>query len=78
MHPAVKVIASPKTQIIVHASLFTLFVILIPPTVLLWSESISYIAYLSVYAIIASHWTGLVAALSWLSSKHVEEENGDA
>ncbi|WP_454199566.1 hypothetical protein [Nocardia sp. Marseille-Q1738] len=72
-----KVIVSPKTQIIVHATLLTLFVILIPPTVLLWSESIPYIAYLSVYAIIASHWTGLVAALSWMSSQHVEE-NGDA
>lgn len=78
MHPAVKAITSPKTQIWMNGILLLVFVAQVPPTVLWWKESIAYIAYLSIYAVIASHWAALVAALSWLSSKHVEQENGDA
>lgn len=73
MHPLVKAIVSPKTQICMNAIALLVFVALIPPTLLWWSESIAYIAYLSVYAIIAAHWSALVAALSWLSSRHVED-----
>lgn len=76
-HPAVQFLVGPKSQIWMNGILFAAFIAQVPPTILWWKESIAYIAYLSVYAVIASHWAGLIAALSWLSAKRVEDgENG--
>lgn len=45
-----------------HLLLVILWVILIIPTVLLWSESILWVAFMSVYAIIATHWDAYQSA----------------
>lgn len=73
-----RAVASPKVQIWMNGILLLVFVAQVPPAVLWWSESIAYLVYLSVYAVIAAHWSALVGALSWLSSKRVEDSNGDA
>lgn len=46
----------------IHTALLTVWIVLIIPTLLWWRESIFWIALMSIYAIIASHWAAREAA----------------
>lgn len=45
-----------------HLVLTIVWVLLIVPTILLWSQSILWIGFMSVYAIIATHWDAYQSA----------------
>lgn len=44
------------TQARLHKALTLLWVVLVVPTLLFWRESIPWLSFMSIYAIIASHW----------------------
>lgn len=54
----------------VHLAFVALWVLLIIPTLLFWRESILWIAFMSLYAIITSHWGAYEAA----KAKDIAEE----
>jgi hypothetical protein len=47
-----------------HAALTIIWLLLGIPTMLWWSESISWVVWMSLYAIVASHWACYPAARS--------------
>lgn len=54
----------------IHLTLMYVWVALIIPTVIFWSESILWIGFMSIYAIITAHWA------AYESSK-LKKENKD-
>jgi hypothetical protein len=46
----------------VHIALVTVWILLIIPTMLFWRDSILWIAFMSLYAIITGHWGAYEAA----------------
>ena len=50
--------------LVIHATLFVVWIALLVPTVLWWRESIFWIGFMSIYALIATHATGIEAALA--------------
>lgn len=53
---------TPNRKVIVHYSLAALWTLLTVPTVLLWRQSILWVAFMSIYALIAQHVTAAGAA----------------
>ena len=51
-------IMDPVIQRKVHGFLLLFWILMIPPTILLWKSSVEYLVFISVYAVIASHWVG--------------------
>lgn len=49
---------------LVHGSLLVVWVLLIIPTLLWWRESVTWIVFMSLYAIIVSHAGAIEAALA--------------
>jgi hypothetical protein len=45
-----------------HATLTIVWIVLTLPTLLLWRESITWLALMSVYAIVATHWDAYQSA----------------
>lgn len=63
----------------VHLGLVALWVLLIIPTLIWWRTSILWIAFMSLYAIITSHWGAYEAAKAKdLAEKAVEDVEGGA
>lgn len=52
-----------------HASMTVVWLLLVVPTILLWRESILWVALMSVYACVIGHWSAYQAARA--------EENGE-
>lgn len=46
----------------VHLALLVVWIVLIVPTMVLWKESILWVAFMSLYANIAGHWAAFEAA----------------
>jgi hypothetical protein len=46
----------------VHLILLAFWVVLVIPTIIWWSDSILWVAFMSLYAIITSHWGAYQAA----------------
>lgn len=55
----------------VHLFLLSVWVVLIPPTLIWWKESILWVLLISIYANIVSHWSAYQAV-------RAEESNGGA
>ncbi len=55
---------NPKTAAKVHLSLAAVWLVLIVPTVLLWPESVLWVALMSCYALMAAHLASYQAAAS--------------
>ncbi|MCM6778048.1 hypothetical protein NDR87_30865 [Nocardia sp. CDC159] len=72
-HPIVKTAVAPQTQIKIHGVLLLAYFLQIPIAVIWLSGSISYLTFISVETALGAHWAGIIAALSWLSSKRVED-----
>jgi hypothetical protein len=51
-----------RRKVITHYSLAALWALLTVPTVLIWRQSILWVAFMSIYALIAQHVTGAGAA----------------
>lgn len=51
-----------RRKAITHYSLAAMWTLLTAPTVLIWRNSILWVAFMSIYAIIAQHLTGAGAA----------------
>jgi hypothetical protein len=51
------------SQARIHFVLLVVWCLLVIPTLLLWRDSIAWITFMSIYAIIASHWA------AWEASK---------
>lgn len=47
-----------------HSIMVLVWIVLIPPTLLLWPESILWLALMSLWANIASHWAAANAAMA--------------
>lgn len=52
----------PVTQARAHLILTVVWCVLVVPTVVWWHDSIAWVAFMSIYAIIASHWACWEAA----------------
>ena len=68
MQTILKHLQDPKFTAKLHLWLMALWVVLILPTVLWWSESIVWVLLISIYANIVGHWS------SWQATK--AEQNG--
>lgn len=55
-----------------HRALAGLWALTLVPTVLYWSTSILWVAFMSVYAIIVSHWSAAQAAGAQQSEEQTE------
>lgn len=65
----------PEQLVKVHFILMIVWVLLAIPTLLVWKESILWVALMSVYAIVAAHLTGWDAARAELeASKQGDSE----
>lgn len=47
---------------IFHAIMIVVWILLIIPTIVIWAQSILWVAFMSVYAIIMAHWSAYQAA----------------
>jgi hypothetical protein len=56
----------------VHAALTAVWVLLIPPSVIWWRNSIPYLVAVSVYANLAGHWAAWEAAKAEQATKEEE------
>ncbi len=65
----------PKTMVKYHAIMVVVWALLIIPTMLLWKESILWVAFMSLYANFASHFAGLDAAKAGAEIKNQGESN---
>jgi hypothetical protein len=54
----------------VHAASTVVWLVLAVPSMLWWNSSIPYVVFLSVYAIVASHWS------AWQASRAEETADG--
>lgn len=57
-----KLLQSPTAQRRYHRIMATMWVLLIIPTLLWWKDSVLWVALMSLWANIASHWSGAQAA----------------
>ena len=64
---------APRTQVGFHTIGFVLFIVFMLPSLTIWKDSLLWVIVLSVYAIIVSHWTRIVAALAMLYSAQTNE-----
>jgi hypothetical protein len=63
----------------VHLILVVVWVLLIPPTIIWWRDSILWVAFMSLYAIITSHWGAYEAAKAKdLAEQAVDESGADS
>lgn len=53
----------------IHGVLLLVWVLLMPPTILLWKNSIVYLVFISVYTIIAEHAIGFLTARAQLKGE---------
>lgn len=60
-------------QIRLHLTLTLLWCALVIPTVLLWRDSIAWVSFMSIYAIVASHWACWEAAKAKQSADLAKE-----
>lgn len=65
---------NPKITEYGHIVLFVIWLLLIIPTILFWNSSILWVAFMSVYAILAQHATGYSAARGARKAKESQEK----
>jgi membrane protein required for beta-lactamase induction len=64
LHRVLEFIRRVNNSAVVHGCLMILWILLIIPTLLWWRESILWIAFMSLYAIISTHASAIEAALA--------------
>lgn len=64
LHRLYKFVQRVNNSALVHGVGVILWILLIIPTLLWWRESILWVAFMSLYAIVISHATGVEAALA--------------
>lgn len=62
----------PETLVVVNAVAMVVWILLAVPTVLVWKDSILWVAFMSLYANFASHFSAYDAARAAVAAK----ENG--
>jgi len=55
----------------IHLTLFIVWVLLVPPTIIFWKNSIAWVAFMSIYACIGFH------AVEWHNSRIEEKNDGE-
>lgn len=65
---------NPKIAEYGHIALFIVWFLLIIPTILFWNSSILWVAFMSVYAILAQHATGYSAARGARKAKESQDK----
>lgn len=65
----------PKIAEYGHLILFVVWVILLIPTIWIWNSSILWVAFMSVYAILAQHATGYSASRGTRKTKEAQDNN---
>jgi hypothetical protein len=58
----------------VHLVLTWVWVALVPPTLLLWRNSIPWLVFMSIYAIIVGHWSGYQASRAEVNSPDADPD----
>lgn len=59
---------------VLHLVLAGVWVVLAIPTVVWWRDSILWVAFMSLYAIVGTHWSAYEAAKAKDIAEHAEEE----
>lgn len=65
---------NPKIAEYGHIVLFVVWLLLIIPTIIFWNSSILWVAFMSVYAILAQHATGYSAARGARKAKESQDK----
>lgn len=65
---------NPKITEYGHIALFVIWLLLIIPTIIFWNSSILWVAFMSVYAILAQHATGYSAARGARKAKEAQDK----
>lgn len=63
---------------ITHAILLAVWAILVAPSLLWWENSITWVIFMSIYAIIAMHALALQSAIAARKQRRLTVENGSA
>lgn len=69
-----RAVISPRTLARLNGWACLLWIGLVVPTVLVWSKSILWIGFMSVYAIVVAHYTAWRALRGEVRTEHVERQ----
>jgi hypothetical protein len=71
----IKHLTQPETMVPFHATMTATWILLIPPTLLCWRNSVPWLIAMSLWANVAAHWSGLQGALG---DRRTKKENKTA
>lgn len=66
---------NPRILFHIHLWLAVLWTVLVVPTLVYWRDSIAWVAFMSIYAIVVSHAVGIIAA--WVEIR-AKRRNGES
>lgn len=71
-------LSDPAVMRRVHGWATILWVVMAPPSMLLWKDSIPYLVGLSVYAVVTGHWASWQACRTEELQQRVEDRHDDS